>query len=135
MTETAAGAGLRMNNSFQFPATNDYSGVDSRAKAEELLLSGHLEKLLMLPPELGGLDHAQNVLYVPLSFASMKARIDARFVLPLFEKGEVTQYFARPEYEGNSFVPISITIEALNPGKFTTVMNIWGEALTRAAPE
>jgi hypothetical protein len=109
----------------------DFSSVDSGAKAEDLLRRGQLEKLLLLPAEFGGEDIPHNVAYVPVGIAEVKAGIDANVIAPLIAGGEVTQYSAVPEYAGSSFVPIAIKIEAWEPGKFSTFIAIWGDALAR----
>lgn len=106
----------------------DFSAVDS-VKAEEMLRLGQLEKLHMLPLAFGGQDIPPNTLYVPVGIADIKAGIDENIIRPLVASGQITSYAATPAYTGASFIPISITIDASNPGSFTTVINIWGPAL------
>lgn len=106
----------------------DYSYVDSLAKARELCALGQLEKLLLMPPEFGGEDIPQNVTYVPLGFAAMKAGIDQNVVGPLAAQGKVTRYAATPEYQGRSFVPTAINIMASTPEEFSATVRIWGQA-------
>jgi hypothetical protein len=113
------------------PTGPDFSAVDSQAKAEALFGRGDLEKLFLLPLEFGGQDIPDNFLYVPVGVADIKARIDNNVIGPLVSEGKVTQYTATPEYQGNSAIPIAITIEATNPGEFRSTIKIWGEALTR----
>ena len=84
-----------------------------------------------MPLELGGKDIAQNVVYVPIGQAAVKARIDNSIVGLLAGKGKVAEYKATPEYQGRSFIPIAIKIAASNPGEFSTTINIWGQALAR----
>jgi hypothetical protein len=107
----------------------DFSAVDSRAKAEELVSRGELHKLLLMPAEFGGPDIPQNTVYVPAFAAEMKTHIDRNIVAPLVANRTTTQYEAAPQYEGRSFVPISIKIVATNPGSFTANVAIWGKAL------
>jgi hypothetical protein len=113
------------------PIGPDFSGIDSQAKAEELFRRGKLERLFLMPLEFGGDEIPHNVLYVPIGVAGMKSGIDNNVIAPLVAEGKVTQYTATPEYQGDSFIPIAIKIIASNPGRFTTTINIWGEALTR----
>jgi hypothetical protein len=112
---------------------NDFSGTDSKAKAEAGSQRGELEKLLLLPAEFGGTDDPRNVVYVPQGFVAIKADIDLNIIKQLVADRKVTEYRATPEYQGKSFVPIAIKIVASNPGSFTTTINIWGEALARSA--
>src|SRR5262245_19994676 len=113
------------------PSGPDYSAIDSQAKAEELFRRGGLEKVLLMPEAFGGSDNPLNTLYVPPGIAAIKAGIDENVIAPLAADGTVTQYQAKPEYQGQSFIPMAITIVASNPGSFTTTINIWGEALAR----
>ena len=116
------------------PATGpDFSHVTSQAQAEELARAGQLEKLLLLPTVFGGQpDLPQNVVYVPVGLGQVKRDIDENIIAPLAREGTVTRYAATPEYAGDSFIPIAITISASYPGSFTTTIAVWGEALTRS---
>ena len=113
------------------PEGPDFSGIDSKAKAEELFRTGDLEKLYLFPLEMGGEEIEPNMLYVPIAVADVKSGIDNNVIGALAAEGKITQYKAEPEYQGNSFIPIAIKITAWNPGQFTTTINIWGEALGR----
>jgi hypothetical protein len=115
------------------PAPNgpDFSGIDSQEKAEQLFGRGDLEKLFLLPLEFGGEDVEENVLFVPIGVAGIKSGIDNNVIGPLVAEGKITQYTATPEYQGKSFIPIAIRIVASNPGEFSTIINIWGDALAR----
>jgi hypothetical protein len=90
---------------------------------------GGLEKLFLLPPEFGGEDLSENVLYVPVGVAAIKSGIDANIIRPLISDGKISQYKAEPEYQGDSFVPTAIKITAWDPGQFSTTINVWGKAL------
>jgi hypothetical protein len=115
------------------PTGPDFSGINSKDKAEARVQSGELEKLLLLSADFGGTDDPRNVVYVPRSFIAIKNDIDRNIIKPLIESGKITEYQATPEYQGKSFVPIAIKIVARNPGSFTTDINIWGKALARAS--
>ena len=113
------------------PKGPDLSWIDSREKADELFLKGELEKLHLMPLELGGDDNPLNVLYVTVGLAGIKSGFDNNVVVPLAQNGKITKYKAVPEYQGNSVIPISIKITASDPGQVTLTLNIWGEALAR----
>jgi hypothetical protein len=119
------------NNKSKHGNGPDFSSVDSRAKAEDLFHQGQLEKLLLLPLEFGGDDQPENILYVPVGVAAVKSGIDLNIIRPLVSEGKISQYEAEPEYQGDSFIPISINIRAWEPGKFATTINIWRAALAR----
>jgi hypothetical protein len=108
----------------------DFSPIDSRAKAEELLRKGQLEKLLLLPLEFGGEDVAENAVYVHVGLAGAKAGIDRNIIGPLILQEKVTQYSAVPKYQGNSLIPISIEIRVWDPQEFATSIQIWGKGLS-----
>jgi hypothetical protein len=109
----------------------DFSGIDSQGKAEELFRRGDLEKLFLMPLEFGGDDSPLNTLYVPVGLAAIKSGIDNNVIGPLASEGKISKYKATPEYQGKSFIPISIKIVASDPGEFSTTINIWGAALGR----
>ncbi|MFI0472207.1 hypothetical protein ACGLWX_05715 [Halomonas sp. HMF6819] len=111
----------------------DYSGVDSREKAEALVQKGELQKLLLLPAEFGGEDVPPNVVYVPAFAVELKANTDQNIILPLAQEDTITRYNAAPEYEGKSFIPAAINIEASEPGSFTYRVAIWGKALDESS--
>jgi hypothetical protein len=110
----------------------DFSGIDSREKAEALVQKGELKKLLLLPSEFGGEDVPPNVVYVPAFAVELKASTDQNVILPLAQEGKVTRYNATPEYEGKSFIPAAINIVASEPGSFTYRLAIWGKALSES---
>lgn len=110
----------------------DFSDVDSQAKAVELFKRGKLEKLFLLPPEFGGTEAPENVVYVPVGLAALKASTDNNVVGKLAEEGKVTRYRAVPKYAGKSFIPISIEITASDPGNFVFDLAVWGEGLKNA---
>jgi hypothetical protein len=107
----------------------DFSHVDSREKAEQLVNRGELARLHLVPPEFGGADDARNLVYVPPFVVELKQQTDANVIAPLVREGRVRSYVATPQYEGPSFVPASIEIRASDPGEFETSLRIWGPAL------
>jgi hypothetical protein len=111
------------------PSGPDFSEIDSQKKAVEMFRRGKLEKLFLMPLEFGGQDIPDNVLYVPIGVAAAKGRIDNGIIAELVRKGKVSQYTANAKYQGESFIPIAIEIVASDPGKFTTTIAIWGDAL------
>ena len=111
------------------PKLPDFETIDSRAKAENLLREGQLEKLYLLPLEFGGLDNPHNALYVPVGVANRKASIDQNVIYPMAHAGTITEYQAIPEYQGISCIPVAIEIVASTPGHFRSRINIWGKAI------
>jgi len=107
----------------------DFSSVDSREKAEALYQRGELQKVLLMPAEFGGQEIPPNVVYVPGWAAEMKANIDLNIIKPLVAAGRVSRYQATPEYQGNSFIPISLSISATQPESFSARVGIWGKGL------
>lgn len=109
----------------------DFSQVDSHEKAIALVEAGELEPLYLMPPEFGGPDAPQNIVYVPMGIADVKRGTDLNIIAPLVESGDVQHYSAVPEYRGGSFIPMAIKIEASDPKQFEVEIKIWGEALDR----
>lgn len=109
----------------------DFSHVDSLEKALALVEAGELEVLYLMPPEFGGPEDPRNIVYVPVGIAEIKYSTDMNIIAPLVESGNVQHYAAAPEYRGRSFIPMAIKIEATDPGRFESEINIWGEALDR----
>ena len=111
------------------PPGPDFSEVDSLEKAEALYKSGALGKVLLMPSEFGGPDFGPNVVYVPVDIVALKQPMDRNVIAPMVASGKVTRYSAMPEYQGASFIPKAIKVEASDPGQFSSVIRIWGEAL------
>lgn len=107
----------------------DFRKVDSLAKAEELAQTGQLQKLLLLPAEFGGEDIPPNWVLVPAWVVEKKSEIDNDIIRPLAEEGKISTYRATPQYQGKSFVPNAICIEASDPASFKVTISIWGVAL------
>jgi|SRR6266852_1141315 hypothetical protein len=105
----------------------DFTEISSLEKALALFQMGKLEKLYLFPPEFGGKDTPQNMMYVPPGIAEIKRRIDA-MIGSMAKDGLVSKYVAEPEYKGASFIPSKIKIQASHPDKPSTVnptINIW----------
>jgi hypothetical protein len=109
----------------------DFSGVNTREKALALVDEGKLEPLYLMPPEFGGPEDPRNIVYVPIGIAEIKRSTDVNIIAPLIQAGDIQNYSAVPEYRGSSFVPMAIKIEASDPKRFQSEINIWGEALDR----
>ena len=109
----------------------DFSHVKSAKKVAKLVRRGELERMLLLPSEFGGDEIPENIVYVPVGIRAVKEQIDLTVIRPLVAEGKATDYEAHPEYQGGSFIPIAIRIEASGPATFSTLINIWGEALER----
>ncbi|HEY0686006.1 MAG TPA: hypothetical protein VGD45_26930 [Steroidobacter sp.] len=111
----------------------DFRSVDSPEKAQALARSGELQKMLLLPAEFGGEDVPPNWVLVPSWVAEKKAETDQNIVFPLAAEGKISSYRATPQYQGKSFVPNAITIEASDPESFSVTIAIWGDALEEDA--
>jgi hypothetical protein len=79
------------------------------------------------------LDNSNSAQYPvrPGGLGGREGGIDQNVVAALAAKGTVTRYSATPEYQGSSFIPTAIRIVASDPGEFSIVINIWGEAPAR----
>lgn len=105
----------------------DFSGVDAE-KAAELARQGVLAPLYMMPLRFGGEESARNCLFVPPVAVTLKDRCDD-MVEDLLRQEKVNGYQCLPEYQGKSFVPVSITVIAKMKGEpvFTQRIRIWGD--------
>jgi hypothetical protein len=111
------------------PNGPDYSAVVSAEMATRLAERGELVPVFLLPEMFGGDASAVNVVFVPPFAAELKNRADENIIRPLATEGKVTRYNAEPTYSGKSFVPVSITVHAYDPGEFQQTIRIWGEGL------
>ena len=109
----------------------DFSNVDTLEKALSLVDEGQLEVLYLMPPEFGGPEAPGNMVYVPIGIVDIKRSTDLNIIAPMVESGDIQHYSAVPEYRGSSFIPMAIKIEASDPKRFESEINIWGEALDR----
>lgn len=107
--------------------TPDFSAVDSREKILALAQQGTLERVHLFPLEVGGQDIEANVVYLPVGFKEIKAKIDAT-IQRMAEEGLISKLTVQPEYKGNSFIPSRIVIKASHPdkpGKLDTTIEVW----------
>ncbi|MEJ2407021.1 MAG: hypothetical protein P8171_22605 [Candidatus Thiodiazotropha sp.] len=105
----------------------DYSGVDSREKAVELVKEGKLYKILLFPAEFGGEDIPQNVVFVPAGIPEIKDKITGT-LMRFVQEGLIDNLQVNPEYKGNSFVPSKINIKTSHSdkaGEFNPTIEIW----------
>ena len=107
----------------------DFSAVDTAEKAAELCRRGDLERIFLVPLDFGGADDERNMLYVPVGVGQVKAQIENETIRAMAREGKVSSFEASVEYEGASVIPISITVVASDPGRFTSTINVWGKAL------
>lgn len=105
----------------------DFSHVDSREKAIELVQEGKLFKVLLFPAEFGGEDIVQNAVYVPAGIPEIKDKITGTLVR-FVQEGLIDNLNVAPEYKGNSFVPSIINMKTSHSGKdgeFNPSIEIW----------
>jgi len=93
------------------PEGVDYSAVNSREKAAELAEAGLLRKVQLFPLEFGGEDVEQNTIYLPKKAAIEKLRFEQR-VMDLAQSGLINSYTASPDYQGDSYIPSDLRLEA-----------------------
>jgi hypothetical protein len=108
----------------------DYSHVTSREAAYDLVRTGELVAMLMLPEMFGGDARAENIIFVPPFAVEAKQRTDENVVRPMVAAGKVIHYEVKPIHAGKSFVPIFFTVHAYEPGHFLQMFRIWGEGLS-----
>jgi len=115
-----------VDNTKQNDIIADFSNIDSKEKAIELVEKGVLAPLYLLPLRFNGEDIDINILFVPPVVVKLKDRYDD-MVEDLLVKGKVNGYVCTPEYKEKSFVPSKICIEAKKDGEviFKETINIW----------
>lgn len=104
----------------------DYSSISSVAAAERAFDNGSLEKILLLPVDLGGGYVAENIVYIPEFAAEVKNGSNAA-LLAAVRKG-MSEVTVVPHYRGESFVPASISVSAARPGMppgYTFEVTVW----------
>lgn len=107
--------------------TPDFSDVDSKEKILALVAQGKLERVHLFPLQVGGKDIELNVVYLPLGFKDIKAKIDGT-IFRMAQDGLVSKLTVEPEYKGKSFVPARLVIKASHPeksGKLDTTIEVW----------
>ncbi|MEM7432586.1 MAG: hypothetical protein AAF351_11720 [Pseudomonadota bacterium] len=105
----------------------DFSHVDSLEKAEALVESGELYKILLFPAEFGGEEIPPNTVFVPAEIPEIKDRI-TQTLIRFVEDGLIDNLTVNPEYKGDSFVPSRIVMETSHsgkPGEFNPTIEIW----------
>jgi hypothetical protein len=105
----------------------DFSNVTSNAIAVQLSEQGTLERLLMMPATLGGVDNPRNVVYVPPDASALHRQFTDTLIRSI-QAGLINKMEVVPEYRGNSFVPCKIGIKAWHtdkPGGFEAAIDIW----------
>ncbi|OKL49331.1 hypothetical protein BM477_04960 [Boudabousia marimammalium] len=110
------------------PQGPDFSDIKSLEDARTAAKSGRLRAIFIVPQLLGGVENPANVLYVPDSVAGLKDRADDA-VFAAAQAGKVARYECTPQYEGDSFVPVALQIEALDSAGNAVVshrIGIWG---------
>lgn len=107
--------------------TRDYSQVTSLKLAQELAKKGELEKILLFPEAFGGEDIPQNVLYVPLGIAEIKAQL-TETTMNYVEKGIINKLEVLPTYKGDSFIPATVEMKMWHSdkeGSFNPTIKVW----------
>ena len=94
------------------PAGPDYSQVNTREKAQQLVEKGELVPVLLLPQMFGGDRRPENIVFVPQFVAKLKHDVDESTVKPMLMDRRVKRYEAKPIYSGTSLIPIALTIRA-----------------------
>jgi|SRR3990167_2578929 len=105
----------------------DFSDVNSREKALELVKQGKLHKILLFPAEFGGQDLPHNVVYVPAGIPEIKDQITGTLIR-FVEDGLIDNLEVSPEYKGGSFVPSKINMKTSHSGKsgkFNPSIEVW----------
>ena len=105
----------------------DFSGEDSREKAEELARKGVLHPLYLMPLRFGGSDSLpENSVYATAAAIARKDRFDDQ-VEALLAQGKVDGYACEPQYRDKSFVPCAVKVTARKDGTnvLTETIQIW----------
>ncbi|MBE4462966.1 hypothetical protein [Vibrio parahaemolyticus] len=108
-------------------STLDFSGVDTRGKALELVKQGELFEVLLLPIELGGKEEPKNIVFVPADIPEAHEK-NTENVLHFVKKKLSNSLEVQPIYKGNSFVPSQVKMigkHSVENRNFIMVTNIW----------
>jgi hypothetical protein len=97
--------------------------ASSREAAEELAREGLLERVLLVPVELGGVDSSLNMIYLPKGAAAYKRQID-EFIGGLVAEGKITKYYANVKHDDTSFIPSKIIIRGSGPEPFRQAIDV-----------
>ncbi|KJY84463.1 hypothetical protein TW84_22465 [Vibrio neptunius] len=107
--------------------TPDFSEVDTREKALELVQRGELFEVLLLPTELGGKNEPRNIVFVPEDISAAHEQ-NTQNVLSLIKDKLINRLEVQPVYKENSFVPSQVKMigrHSVEKRRFITVLNIW----------
>ena len=105
----------------------DFSEIDSREIAEQLVEEGLLFKILLFPAELGGKDVTQNTAYVPAGIPEIKDKL-TETLIKYVQDGLIDKLTVEPAYKGSSYVPSKIVMKASHSEKkseFVPTIDIW----------
>jgi hypothetical protein len=105
----------------------DFSDVNSRELAEQLVAEGLLFKILLFPAELGGKDVTQNTAFVPAGIPEIKDKL-TETLIKYVRDGVIDKLAVEPVYKGSSFIPSRIVMKASHSekkGEFLPTIDIW----------
>jgi hypothetical protein len=105
---------------------SDYSSITSLSTVDEAVKEGKLAKVLLLPPELGGRDIAENVVFMPPKLLNVRQGSTTELLSAI--RAGLTEIEVKPSYRGSSFVPDKITITASRHNaepEFRLVIDVW----------
>jgi hypothetical protein len=105
----------------------DFSEIDSREVAEQLVKEGLLFKILLFPAEFGGKNITQNTAYVPAGIPEIKEKL-TETLIKYAQDGLIDKLTVEPAYKGSSFVPSKIVMKASHSEKtseFVPTIEIW----------
>ena len=107
----------------------DFATVDSPDKAESLVKQGVLARVLLVPPQRGGVEDSLNAVYATPKAAKEKARCDTE-VEQLERRGQVSRYACDLEYDQNgpSRVARAITVIGKNEAGdvvYSRTVKVW----------
>ena len=102
------------------------AAITSRDAAEAAWRAGKLARIFLFPPEFGGEDRRENVVYVPLWIPEQKD-ISTRQVQALVRGGQVDELVVTPSYKDGSVVPAKLVITATKAGepRYQGDIEIW----------
>lgn len=86
----------------------------ARTELARLRAAGAVQKVLLVPAEMGGADEPANVVWLPPACAREKQNFDRR-VQQQWGRGVAVEYAAVPSYEDGA-VPARLALTARGPG-------------------
>lgn len=107
-----------------YDATNgaDYSDLTSKELVAAAFAQGRLIRGYLIDPMFGGTEEDVNTLPLPPQTAQLQNRINQQLV-DAVQAGKEVSLDVRPEYRGDSFVPVTLTYNAGAAGVHT--IKIW----------